>query len=146
MDPLCSLHYYAPICAIINACFVPFTEGWAPFLAFPQIGFWVMGLNVLNAFLLNVAAVFLIGTAGGLVLTLGEQIRILIRELQRLMYGLCCVSKAGVFKDILLISSSALFFGSVISPLQIVGKPCDSIRTNFGKAKTSITQVMSSRL
>jgi hypothetical protein len=29
---------------------------------------------------------------------------------------------AGVFKDILLISSSTLFFGSVISPLQIVGQ------------------------
>lgn len=72
MDPLCSLHYYAPICAIINACFVPFTEGWAPFLAFPKIGFAIMGLNALNAFLLNVAAVFLIGAAGGLVLTLGE--------------------------------------------------------------------------
>jgi hypothetical protein len=72
MDPLCSLHYYAPICAIINACFVPFTEGWAPFLAFPKIGFTIMGLNALNAFLLNVAAVFLIGAAGGLVLTLGE--------------------------------------------------------------------------
>ncbi|KAG7530729.1 hypothetical protein FFLO_04837 [Filobasidium floriforme] len=98
MDPLCSLHYYAPICAIINACFVPFTEGWAPFLAFPKIGFTIMGLNALNAFLLNVAAVFLIGAAGGLVLTL-----------------------AGVFKDILLISSSTLFFGSVISPLQIFG-------------------------
>jgi len=72
MDPLCSLHYYAPICAIINACFVPFTEGWAPFIAFPKIGFFIMGLNALNAFLLNVAAVFLIGAAGGLVLTLGE--------------------------------------------------------------------------
>lgn len=72
MDPLCSLHYYAPICAIVNACFVPFIEGWAPIYAFPKIGFTIMGINALNAFLLNVAAVFLIGAAGGLVLTLGE--------------------------------------------------------------------------
>jgi hypothetical protein len=74
MDPLCSLHYYAPVCAIINACFVPFTEGWAPFYAFAKVGYGIMALNALNAFLLNVAAVFLIGAAGGLVLTLGEWI------------------------------------------------------------------------
>lgn len=49
------------ICAIINACFIPFTEGWAPFLAIPRIGFFVMFTNALNAFLLNVSAVFLIG-------------------------------------------------------------------------------------
>jgi hypothetical protein len=27
MDPIVSLHYYAPVCAIINACLLPFTEG-----------------------------------------------------------------------------------------------------------------------
>lgn len=72
MDPLCSLHYYAPVCSIINACFIPFTEGWAPFLAIPRIGWFIMLTNALNAFALNVSAVFLIGAAGGLVLTLGE--------------------------------------------------------------------------
>lgn len=98
MDPLCSLHYYAPVCAIINACFLPFTEGWAPFLALPRIGFFVMSTNALVAFGLNVAAVFLIGTAGGLVLTL-----------------------AGVFKDILLITSSVIFFASTVTPVQVFG-------------------------
>lgn len=72
MDPLCSLHYYAPVCAIINFCFIPFIEGWAPFYAFGRIGYGIMLINALNAFLLNVAAVFLISAAGGLVLTLGE--------------------------------------------------------------------------
>jgi len=33
-----------------------------------------------------------------------------------------CVFVAGVFKDILLITSSTLFFGSKISPLQIFGE------------------------
>lgn len=54
--------------------------------------------NAFIAFLLNVAAVFLVGAGSGLVLTL-----------------------AGVFKDILLITGSVLIFGSSITPLQIVG-------------------------
>lgn len=33
MDPLVSLHYYAPVCAVINLCVIPFTEGLAPFYA-----------------------------------------------------------------------------------------------------------------
>lgn len=86
------------MCAFINACFLPFTEGWAPFRAIPEIGFFIMSTNALVAFLLNVAAVFLIGAAGGLVLTL-----------------------AGVFKDILLISSSVIFFGSSVTVVQVFG-------------------------
>ncbi|WWC69579.1 uncharacterized protein I206_103522 [Kwoniella pini CBS 10737] len=98
MDPLCSLHYYAPVCAIINACFLPFTEGLVPFREYLRIGPLIMISNAAVAFGLNVAAVFLIGAAGGLVLTL-----------------------AGVFKDILLISSSVIFFGSPITSVQIFG-------------------------
>lgn len=70
MDPLVSLHYYAPVCAIINACFIPFTEGLAPFRELSRIGPLIMLSNAGVAFGLNVAAVFLIGAAGGLVLTL----------------------------------------------------------------------------
>lgn len=87
MDPLVSLHYYAPVsnsqilsdrehyslrqvCAAINACFIPFTEGLAPFRELPRIGPLIMLSNAGVAFGLNVAAVFLIGAAGGLVLTL----------------------------------------------------------------------------
>ncbi|XAO24084.1 hypothetical protein I312_102874 [Cryptococcus bacillisporus CA1280] len=98
MDPLVSLYYYAPVCATINALFIPFTEGFAPFRHFLRIGPLIMLSNAAVAFGLNVAAVFLIGAAGGLVLTL-----------------------AGVFKDILLISSSCIFFGSPITPIQIFG-------------------------
>ncbi|EKD03839.1 Cas41p [Trichosporon asahii var. asahii CBS 8904] len=74
------------------------TQGLAPFQAIPRIGFFIMSTNALCAFLLNVAAVFLIGAAGGLVLTL-----------------------AGVFKDILLISSSVIFFGSSVTAVQVFG-------------------------
>jgi len=50
------------------------------------------------AFLLNVAAVFLIGVGSGLILTL-----------------------AGVLKDILLITGAVLLFGKTITALQVFG-------------------------
>jgi len=100
MDPLVSLHYYAPVCALINLCFLPFTEGLAPFYALMngQVGVMVLLSNASVAFLLNVAAVFLVGVGSGLVLTL-----------------------AGVLKDILLITGSCLIFGSKVSHLQVFG-------------------------
>lgn len=98
MDPLVSLHYYAPVCATINLLLLPFTEGLAPFYELPKLGAAVLLSNAAVAFLLNVAAVFLVGVGSGLVLTL-----------------------AGVFKDILLITGSVLIFGSDITPLQVFG-------------------------
>ncbi|KAJ7431329.1 TPT-domain-containing protein [Mycena latifolia] len=98
MDPLVSLHYYAPICALINLFFLPFTEGLAPFYELARIGPLILFSNACVAFFLNVAAVFLVGVGSGLVLTL-----------------------AGVFKDILLITGSVVLFGSEISPLQVFG-------------------------
>lgn len=98
MDPLVSLYYFAPVCAAINACLIPFTEGFAPFLDLGKLGPFVLLTNGSVAFGLNIAAVFLIGAASSLVLTL-----------------------AGVIKDILLIMGSMMFFGSVITPLQYFG-------------------------
>ncbi|KAG6918403.1 hypothetical protein DXG01_014806 [Tephrocybe rancida] len=98
MDPLVSLHYYAPVCAGINFCILPFTEGLAPFRELPTLGPFILISNAAVAFLLNVAAVFLVGAGSGLVLTL-----------------------AGVFKDILLITGSVLLFGNQITPLQVFG-------------------------
>ncbi|KAK0452665.1 triose-phosphate transporter family-domain-containing protein [Armillaria borealis] len=98
MDPLVSLHYYAPVCALINLVAIPFTEGFEPFYELARIGPFILLSNALVAFLLNVAAVFLVGVGSGLILTL-----------------------AGVFKDILLITGSVLIFGSTVTPLQIFG-------------------------
>ncbi|KAH6918035.1 triose-phosphate transporter family-domain-containing protein [Coprinopsis sp. MPI-PUGE-AT-0042] len=98
MDPLVSLHYYAPVCALMCAFFIPFTEGLAPFYELKDLGVGILVSNASVAFLLNVAAVFLVGAASGLVLTL-----------------------AGVFKDILLITGSVLLFGSTVTPLQVFG-------------------------
>jgi hypothetical protein len=70
MDPLVSLHYYAPVCAIINLFFLPLTEGLEPFYRLKDLGVLVLVSNAAVAFLLNVAAVFLVGIASSLVLTL----------------------------------------------------------------------------
>jgi hypothetical protein len=72
MDPLVSLHYYAPVCAAINLLVLPFTEGLEPFYAIGagQIGWGILISNAAVAFLLNVAAVFLVSAGSGLVLTL----------------------------------------------------------------------------
>lgn len=70
MDPLVSLHYYAPVCAAINLLILPFAEGLEPFYALSSVGIWVFLSNALIAFSLNVAAVFLVGVGSGLILTL----------------------------------------------------------------------------
>ena len=70
MDPLVSLHYYAPVCALINLLFLPFAEGLEPFYQLKDLGVLVLVSNAAVAFLLNVAAVFLVGVASSLVLTL----------------------------------------------------------------------------
>jgi len=98
MDPLVSLHYYAPVCAAMNLLILPFVEGLEPFYHLAEIGPFILISNALVAFLLNVAAVFLVGAASGLVYTL-----------------------AGVFKDILLITGSVVFYQNTITPLQVFG-------------------------
>ena len=98
MDPLVSLHFYAPVCAFINLLTLPFTEGLEPFYHLARVGPLVLISNAATAFLLNVAAVFLVGVGSGLVLTL-----------------------AGVFKDILLIIGSVIVFGAEVTGMQVVG-------------------------
>jgi hypothetical protein len=78
MDPLVSLHYYAPVCAVINLFFLPFTEGLAPFYELARIGPLIMLSNAFVAFFLNVAAVFLVGVGSGLVLTLAGVFKVTI--------------------------------------------------------------------
>ena len=41
MNPLVSLHYYAPVCALINLAVLPFTEGLAPFYELARVGYVV---------------------------------------------------------------------------------------------------------
>ena len=88
----------------------------APFKEAIRIGPLIMLSNAAVAFGLNIAAVFLISAAGGLVLTLAGVFKVSIRSVRS-----CLRLITTVMQDILLISSSVLFFGSSITPMQIFG-------------------------
>ncbi len=63
MDPLVSLYYYAPVCAIMNFCFALVFE--IPRMSMADlysVGLSILLLNAVIAFLLNVSAVFLVST------------------------------------------------------------------------------------
>lgn len=61
MDPLVSLYYFAPICAIINAIIALGVEvPKMTLLQLQDVGFSVLLLNAVVAFLLNVSVVFLV--------------------------------------------------------------------------------------
>ena len=62
MDPLVSLYYYAPACAVMNTFVLIFTE--LPVLTMSDInrvGGFTLLANASVAFLLNVSVVFLVG-------------------------------------------------------------------------------------
>jgi len=61
MDPLVSLYYYAPVCALMNVFIAGFAE--APNFNFADVakaGYGLLLLNAAIAFLLNVSSVFLV--------------------------------------------------------------------------------------
>lgn len=61
MDPLVSLYYFAPICAIMNGVIALVVEvPRMTFLEVQNVGFSVFLLNAMIAFLLNVSVVFLV--------------------------------------------------------------------------------------
>lgn len=99
MDPLVSLYYYAPVCAVMNFLIALVSEipkfQWEHAV---HAGFGMLFLNASIAFILNVASVFLIGKTSGLVMTL-----------------------TGIFKSILLVVASVLIWSTQITFLQTVG-------------------------
>ena len=61
MDPLVSLYYYAPVCAVINGVMTVFTELPDMHLAdIYNVGIFTLIANAMVAFLLNVSLVFLV--------------------------------------------------------------------------------------
>ena len=61
MDPLDSLYYYAPACAVINGCILICTELPAMTMAdVDRVGLFTLFANASVAFLLNVSVVFLV--------------------------------------------------------------------------------------
>lgn len=99
MDPLVSLYYYAPACAVINGCVLLITElPRMTMVDIDRVGLITLVANASVAFLLNVSVVFLIGKTSSLVLTL-----------------------SGVLKDILLVFASMFLFKDPVSLLQAFG-------------------------
>ncbi|KAH9828016.1 putative sugar phosphate/phosphate translocator, partial [Teratosphaeria destructans] len=99
MDPLVSLYYFAPICALMNGVTALFFEIPKMTLGdFQSVGYSVLLLNAMVAFALNVSVVFLIGRTSSLAMTL-----------------------SGVLKDILLVAASLIIFRDPVSPVQAFG-------------------------
>ncbi|KAL2112324.1 hypothetical protein VUR80DRAFT_7898 [Thermomyces stellatus] len=99
MDALVSIYYYAPICALLNFLVALVFE--IPKVTMEEVyhvGIPVFAVNGMIAFLLNFAAVSLIGKTSAVVLTL-----------------------CGVLKDILLVVASMLIWGTKVSLLQAFG-------------------------
>ncbi|KAK3995619.1 triose-phosphate transporter family-domain-containing protein [Cladorrhinum sp. PSN332] len=99
MDPLVSLYYYAPVCAVMNIAIAVASEAgrfdWADL---QRVGMGLLLLNALVAFLLNVSSVFLIGKTSGLVMTL-----------------------TGILKNILLVVVAVMIWHTSITALQAFG-------------------------
>ena len=99
MDPMVSLYYFAPICAVMNGAVALFLE--VPHVTMAHInnvGIPVLLVNAMVAFLLNVSVVFLIGKTSSLVMTL-----------------------CGVLKDILLVAASMFLWNTPVTALQFFG-------------------------
>ncbi|KAK3326512.1 triose-phosphate transporter family-domain-containing protein [Apodospora peruviana] len=99
MDPLVSLYYYAPVCAVMNILIALATEASHFDTAdLAKVGYLTLLLNAMVAFLLNVSSVFLIGKTSSLVMTL-----------------------TGIFKNILLVIVSVMIWHTSITSLQFLG-------------------------
>ncbi|KAL0943689.1 DUF250 domain membrane protein [Colletotrichum truncatum] len=99
MDPLVSLYYYAPVCAVMNF-FVAWASEFSTFKMedLQKTGVSMLLLNASVAFMLNVSSVFLIGKTSGLVMTL-----------------------TGILKNILLIIASVIIWHTSVTFMQFVG-------------------------
>lgn len=99
MDPLVSLYYYAPACAVINGVVTMVVE--IPRMTMGDIysvGIFTLLANAFVAFLLNVSVVFLIGKTSAVVLTM-----------------------SGILKDILLVCASLIIFRDPVTLQQYFG-------------------------
>jgi hypothetical protein len=121
MDPLVSLYYFAPVCAVMNGVVALIWE--VPKISMSEVydvGLFTFFLNGLCAFLLNVSVVFLVRppqppsplSLGRAALTYGEQ----IGKTSAVVLTLC-----GVLKDIMLVGASMAIWGTHVSGLQFFG-------------------------
>lgn len=117
MDPLVSLYYFAPVCAVTNFA-LSYIWGWTSFewTHAAEVGFWMLLLNAVIAFFLNISSVFLVGLYIAV-----------IWQYQRLTWTQIAKTSAlglvltGIFKNVLLVAAAVSIWGIPISPLQISG-------------------------
>ena len=116
MDPLVSLYYFAPVCAIMNFCTALVFEIPRIQLAeVYQVGVLTLLSNACLAFALNVSVVFLVRISYSDV-ACRINFCIQIGRTSGLVMTLC-----GVLKDILLVAASIAIWGTPISTLQCFG-------------------------
>lgn len=120
MDPLVSLYYYAPVCAVMNFLIALVSElprfRWDDAV---NAGFGMLFLNASIAFVLNVASVFLVGLSryiSVLVVMPSANVGPQIGKTSGLVMTL-----TGIFKSILLVIASVLIWSTQITFLQTVG-------------------------
>ncbi|KAI0381814.1 TPT-domain-containing protein [Hypomontagnella monticulosa] len=99
MDPLVSLYYYAPVCAVTNLVLSLASE-WSSvvWIHASEAGLGMLLLNAVVAFLLNVSSVLLIGKTSALILVL-----------------------SGILKNILLVVAAVVIWGTPITFIQLIG-------------------------
>ncbi|KAI5924687.1 triose-phosphate transporter family-domain-containing protein [Camillea tinctor] len=127
MDPLVSLYYYAPVCALANLLVASRSSDWSSFEwrhATTDVGLGVLLLNAAVAFLLNVSSVLLIGKTSSLALVL-----------------------TGILKNILLVAAAVALWGDPVAGLQLAGYGLALLglllyqsRTSWGELKASAQQ------
>jgi len=97
LDPMTTVLFMCPLCLLSVTVLLGFTYHGGVGDAF--FAFWPhLALNCLNAFCLNVSVAIVIKVVNGIGFVL-----------------------AGILKDILIVSSAAVFFSAHLSPLQITG-------------------------
>lgn len=133
MDPLVSLYYYAPVCAVMNGLVAAVTEmGEFQLVDVWNVGVFTLLANAGVAFLLNVASVFLVrcllfytyfrldledkSERDRVVWEKGGADNVQIGKTSGLVMTLC-----GVLKNILLVIASVLIWGTIITGLQVLG-------------------------
>ncbi|KAK8143465.1 solute carrier 35 member [Beauveria asiatica] len=99
MDPMVSLYYYAPACALFNGVLTAVIEAPDMRLSdFSSVGVPMLLANAFVAFLLNVSIVLLLGKTSAVALTM-----------------------SAILKDILLVFASMVLFGDPVSGQQFIG-------------------------
>lgn len=119
MDPLVSLYYYAPACAVINSVFTLFIEG--PRLTMNDIyalGPMVLLANALVAFFLNVSSVLLVSFRYQISKLLTTNC---IDFHQIGQTSAVVLTMSGILKDILLVFASMLIFHDPVTGQQFFG-------------------------